>query len=139
MSAVSARERFVRPRSAHAPGTAALFVLVVLMVLGPMHQLIAPFAPDAATGQTLAPPGIPHIFGTDVVGRDLFSETVHALGTTVNAAWIGVLFVLLPGHFAGLVSAHLFGRPGFVVRVEKFALMQSHREAEKHPPADVAT
>jgi peptide/nickel transport system permease protein len=115
MSLIFAEET-AAPASGYRP-SAALAALVLFMVAGQMHAFVAPYAPDAATGQALAPPGMLHLLGTDVVGRDLFSETLHALGVTVHAILIALFFVLFPGHLAGLVAAHLLGKAGFVLRV----------------------
>ncbi len=68
--------------------------------------LLAPYAPDQVmAGAKLDPPSLAHPFGTDSLGRDLFSRVV--CGARI-AAWIAVIGVcmagtlgILPGLCAG--------------------------------------
>jgi peptide/nickel transport system permease protein len=106
-----------RPRDLDLPSGGALAALIVVMLFGQAHDVLAPYEAGAATGQALLPPGLLHPLGTDILGRDLLSEAVHGLGTTVSAALIGVAVLLVAGHFAGLLAAHRFGRGGFIFRI----------------------
>ena len=59
------------------------------------------------TGAVLGPPSDVHPFGTDLLGRDVFSETLHGLATTgVNAA-VAVLIAIVLGGLFGAVAARL--------------------------------
>lgn len=59
------------------------------------------------TGAVLSPPSDAHPFGTDMLGRDVFSETLHGLATTgVNAAEAALIAIVLGGLF-GAVAARL--------------------------------
>lgn len=92
--------------------------LALILLLGVFHGMLAPFAPGAAgAGPPLAEPRLQYPFGTDLLGRDLWSESLHALGVTISAAWLGTVFVLLFGNFAGLVAAHLVAPVGQGARV----------------------
>jgi peptide/nickel transport system permease protein len=106
-------------RPLHRSGAVfALAVLLLLMLLGLLHSVIAPYAPGAAgTGPALAPPSPYHPFGTDILGRDVWSDTLHGLAGTLTAAWAGLTFALLAGELAGLAAAHLLPRIGPVLRL----------------------
>jgi peptide/nickel transport system permease protein len=68
------------------------------------------------TGAVLAPPSDLHPFGTDLLGRDVFSETLHGLATTgVNAALAALIAIVLGGLF-GAVAARLPRPLAFLLR-----------------------
>lgn len=91
----------------------ALFALIALAaLLGPE---IAPWSPLASdTVAALKPPSGQHWFGTDQVGRDIFSRVLVAtrLDFTIAVASVALVFAL--GGLAG-ISAGFFG--GWVDRI----------------------
>ena len=84
-----------------------LFVLIVIAaVLGP-H--IVPYDPLASnTAMSLKPPSRAHWFGTDQLGRDVFSRVVSATRLDFIIAVFSVALVFLMGGLAG-VAAGFFG------------------------------
>jgi peptide/nickel transport system permease protein len=91
----------------------ALFVLIVLLaILGPW---IVPYDPLASnTTSALKPPSWTHWFGTDQLGRDVFSRVVVATRLDLFIAVASVALVFLMGGLAG-VAAGFFG--GWVDRI----------------------
>ena len=85
----------------------ALFVLIVLAaILGPE---IVPYNPlTSDTAQALKPPSAHHWFGTDQLGRDVFSRVVVATRLDFFIAVASVVLVFLMGGLAG-VAAGFFG------------------------------
>ena len=85
----------------------ALFVLIVFAaVLGPY---IVPYDPLASnTAMSLKPPSRAHWFGTDQLGRDVFSRVVAATRLDFIIAVFSVALVFLMGGLAG-VAAGFFG------------------------------
>jgi peptide/nickel transport system permease protein len=85
----------------------ALFLLIVLAAaFGPQ---IAPYDPLASnTAQALKPPNAQHWFGTDQLGRDVFSRVIVATRLDFFIAVASVALVFLIGGFAG-VAAGFFG------------------------------
>ena len=85
----------------------ALFVLIVLAAaLGPS---IVPYDPlTSDTAQALKPPSAHHWFGTDQLGRDVFSRVVVATRLDFFIAVASVALVFLMGGLAG-VAAGFFG------------------------------
>jgi peptide/nickel transport system permease protein len=85
----------------------ALFVLIVLAALiGPE---IVPYNPlSSDTAQALKPPSTQHWFGTDQLGRDVFSRVVVATRLDFFIAIASVALVFLMGGLAG-VAAGFFG------------------------------
>jgi peptide/nickel transport system permease protein len=85
----------------------ALFVLIVLAAaLGPNIVPYDPLASD--TAQALKPPSAHHWFGTDQLGRDVFSRVVVATRLDFFIAVASVALVFVIGGFAG-VAAGFFG------------------------------
>ena len=60
-----------------------------------------------AIGPLLAPPSAAFEFGTDILGRDILSETLHGLSMTVRSALPAVLTALIFGALFGFVAARL--------------------------------
>ena len=84
-----------------------LFVLIVFAaVLGPY---IVPYDPLASnTAMSLKPPSRAHWFGTDQLGRDVFSRVISATRLDFIIAVFSVVLVFLMGGLAG-VAAGFFG------------------------------
>ena len=84
-----------------------LFVLIVFAaVLGPHIVPYDPLASDTAAA--LKPPSRAHWFGTDQLGRDVFSRVVAATRLDFIIAVFSVALVFLMGGLAG-VAAGFFG------------------------------
>jgi peptide/nickel transport system permease protein len=85
----------------------ALFALIVFAALfGP---LIAPFDPLASnTSRSLQAPSATHWFGTDQLGRDIFSRVIVATRLDFSIAVFSVALVFILGGLAG-VTAGFFG------------------------------
>jgi len=90
-----------------------LFVLIVVAaVFGPALVPIDPLASD--TVAALKPPSAAHWFGTDQLGRDIFSRVVVATRLDFTIAVASVVLVFAVGGFAG-IAAGFFG--GWLDRV----------------------
>ncbi len=102
--------RLLRANPLLAFAAALGLALVLVAVLAP---LIAPHPADAGSAthplDTFLPPSAHHLFGTDPVGRDLFSRVVYGtrISLTVAAAVIG--FSILVGLPLGVVAGALGG------------------------------
>ena len=74
--------------------------------------LIAPYDPLAQSFVPFAPPSADHLFGTDELGRDVFSRVIYGarislplgLLLVVLASTIGVVLGSLAGYFRGLAD-----------------------------------
>jgi peptide/nickel transport system permease protein len=86
----------------------ALFLLIVLAaVFGPE---IAPYDPLASnTAQGLKPPSAQHWFGTDQLGRDVFSRVIVATRLDFFIAVASVTLVFVMGGLAGVAAGFFAG------------------------------
>jgi len=102
-------------------GLAGLGALGALVAL---EDIAAPYeAGMMRTGEALAPPLAPHAFGTDLLGRDIWSETVHGLAVTMADAVGALPIALAAGTFAGFLAAHMLRYSGPLLRAAANALI----------------
>ncbi|WP_336809839.1 nickel transporter permease [Bosea sp. MMO-172] len=82
---------------------AGLAIIVLLLLIAAFAPLIAPFDPIAqALDKRLMPPSATNWFGTDALGRDIFSRIVY--GTRITLV-IVLLVVVTVGPFGLLIGA----------------------------------
>jgi peptide/nickel transport system permease protein len=85
----------------------ALFLLIALAAL--IGPYVVPYDPLASeTSATLAAPSLAHWFGTDQLGRDIFSRVVVATRLDFVIALSSVILVFAMGGLAG-IAAGFFG------------------------------
>ncbi|WP_448759933.1 ABC transporter permease [Actinomyces oricola] len=101
------RRRRLRAAVGLAAPTAVL-ATVLIAALAPMLLTSAdPLAVDAG-GRFLAP-SAEHWFGTDYLGRDIFSRVVHGTGLTLRATALALAISLLASSALGLLAGFLGG------------------------------
>lgn len=96
-----------------ATGAALSLLIVVVALLAP---LLAPHPADAGSAthplRALQPPSLEHPFGTDQVGRDIFSRVLYgarvspliALVVLTISCLVGIPLGIAAGYFGGLVD-----------------------------------
>lgn len=125
----SAVSSHAAPRRIHLPGGTLLREIIrqpkgliglsivlfyaLLALLGPWIAPLDPYAQSFAT--TLQPPSAQHWFGTDSLGRDVFSRILTGSATSLGIGVGGVLVALLIGVPIGVTAAYLGGRLDFLV------------------------
>ena len=71
--------RFKKNRAA----LAGLILVGVVIVMAVFNPIIARYPPNAlpgfSIGQTRSPPSLTFLFGTDLIGHDVFSQVVYGL------------------------------------------------------------
>lgn len=55
------------------------------------------------------PEGYIHLFGTDIIGQDLFSRTIHATRVSMSVGFVGVVFTFVLGAFIGGIAGYFGG------------------------------
>ncbi|MCT9820779.1 ABC transporter permease [Microbacterium sp. W1N] len=94
----------------------ALLWLLVVLVAALWPGLLAPGDPLVGTpADNLQPPSAAHWFGTDQIGRDLYTRVVHGTSLTLSAAAIAVTVGLVAGSLLGLLSGFAGGRTDAVI------------------------
>ncbi|WP_243075473.1 ABC transporter permease [Microbacterium sp. SS28] len=89
--------------------SALWLVLVAVAALWPW--LLAPGDPFLGVpADKLQPPSAEHWFGTDQIGRDLYTRVVHGAALTLSAAAIAVGVGIVVGAVLGLIAGFTGGR-----------------------------
>jgi peptide/nickel transport system permease protein len=98
---------FLWRNPASAFGLVVIAVLVVVALLAPVLATHDPYQQDL--GNVLAHPGWQHFFGTDELGRDIYSRIVH--GTRITLTIIALVTVLVGpiGLLVGTTAGYLGG------------------------------
>ncbi len=91
-------------------GMIGLFMLMIFVLLAVLADFIAPYGEwEMLVGRPFEPPSIRHLFGTDELGRDVFSLVIY--GTRVSLV-IGITAALLStiiGGVVGLIAGYFGG------------------------------
>ena len=86
----------------------AIGLLVAITVTAFVTPLLAPYKPNLIAGDAFAHPGLHFLFGTDEVGRDIFSRVLFGLRTS----WFASLEVIASGVVIGGTIGLVAGTAG---------------------------
>ena len=86
---------------------ALLIVILIAAIFGPYVVPYDPLASDTAAA--LQPPSAAHWFGTDQLGRDIFSRVIVATRLDFFIAIASVALVFLMGGLAGIAAGYFGG------------------------------
>lgn len=114
-------ERFWRSYRANSLAMFGLWCLILILFVTIFAPLLAPYDPQAQSGELLVPPSwapagtVDYFLGTDDLGRDILSRLITgsqltfgaAVAITAIAALIGCVIGILAGMTRGLLSSVL--------------------------------
>lgn len=114
MTALSA-PRTIRPRWLTLP----LMVGVLLVLFWLLATVVAPVMtvhdPLDMVGRRLQPPSWDHLLGTDALGRDVLSRTLHGARHSIPIAVAVVIFAVVIGASLGALAGFLGGLADTVI------------------------
>ncbi len=88
-------------------GAFIIFLFLLITLFAPM---ITPYEPDAQNVYArLQPPGENYWFGTDSLGRDIFTRTVFACRVSIPIGFLSMLISMSVGVLIGLVAGYFGG------------------------------
>ena len=88
-------------------GAAVLLIWAVTAMAAP---LIAPYdALSQSVEDRLSPPSAQHPFGTDELGRDVFSRVVYGARISLPVGLVVILFSMLMGASVGALAGYIGG------------------------------
>jgi peptide/nickel transport system permease protein len=108
LAAVFEQTRYVLSENKVTGFAFALLILILFAALfGPY---VVPYDPLASnTAAALKPPSAAHWFGTDQLGRDIFSRVIVATRLDTFIAVASVVLVFLMGGLAGIAAGYFGG------------------------------
>lgn len=104
-------QKFIMKRLLRQPGTAFGFLIAALMLaIAAFPGLFVSLDPNEYdVAVALAPPSAEHWFGTDNVGRDIYSRVIHGTQVTLGIVLTALVLSLVLGGLAG-VAAGFYGK-----------------------------
>ena len=116
-------------RSSHV-AVAGLILLVLFILFSVLAPIVTPYSPVAQNiDGLLIPPSwdtngnISHLFGTDALGRDIFSRIVYGCRVTLGSGFLMVVLAMLVGVSIGTLAGMLRGVRSSIVNHLLDALM----------------
>jgi peptide/nickel transport system permease protein len=86
-------------------------IVLVLLVTAIFADVLAPMSPTVSDAtQTFATPNREHPFGTDQLGRDMFSRIIHGTRISLLVGVSSVLLALAVGVPFGMIAGYYGGR-----------------------------
>ena len=93
-----------------------LIIVSALVLISIAAPVIAPYEPtEINIEEALLPPSASHIFGTDDLGRDLFSRMVYGARISMFVGFIAVGIALLIGVILGSISGFYGGKTDMII------------------------
>lgn len=90
-------------------GITIISVMLFLAVFAPLLAKHDPLKMDLSAESMLQAPSLDHYFGTDNLGRDVFSRMVYGGRISLSVGFIAVLISLLVGVVLGALSGYCGG------------------------------
>lgn len=91
-------------------GCIGLIIITVLVVVAVFAPLIAPYRiADYHAGQPRESPSLAHLFGTDYLGRDMFSRVVYGARISMSVAFLSVIGGTMIATVFGIISGYMSG------------------------------
>ena len=88
----------------------ALAILVVFVVVAVLGERLAPYGQNAVSSEDkLQGPSLDHLFGTDQLGRDVFSRVLIGAESSLRVGLVAVGIALVAGVVLGLVAGFYRG------------------------------
>jgi len=106
-------------RKEHPLGLVAGLVILLFIVTAILAPIVATHDPSATgrqPGQKLASPSFSNFFGTDQLGRDIFSRVVYGSRISLIVATFTVLVSTVLGTLVGAVSGYLGGKVDMILQ-----------------------
>lgn len=93
--------------SANKLATTSAYLLLLLFIIAFLAPILAPYDPHIikdVVNTRYAPPGLDHLFGTDALGRDLFSRALFGARISLSIGVLSVLISMSLGTIYGAIA-----------------------------------
>ncbi|MDD5020976.1 MAG: ABC transporter permease [Endomicrobiaceae bacterium] len=93
-----------------------LIIIMLLIVTAVSAPIISPYSQSEQNlYQRLLPPSSQHLFGTDDLGRDVFSRMIYGSRISLAVGFISVFIILFIGTLLGIVAGYFGGKIDSVI------------------------
>ena len=100
----------------HLMGVTGVAILLFLGLVALAAPLITPSDPLAQDAPALVGPSLSHPFGTDLLGRDVFSRVVYGARISLGIGFTAVAIGVLGGCLIGVVSGYFGGSVDYLMQ-----------------------
>ena len=95
---------------------ACLGIVIILCLVALFAPWIAPYDPDAQVlTERLMPPSAQHWFGTDDLGRDIFSRIVYGCRISLSVGVVSQIIATIIGYTMGVCAGYFGGKVDAVI------------------------
>ena len=103
--------------SANRLALVGLLIIISLLVVAALADLLAPYSPTIGdlAGSRLLPPSAEHWFGTDDLGRDIFSRIIYGSRLTLYVVILVAIIAAPIGLLVGTVAGYAGGWPDAIL------------------------
>ena len=93
-----------------------LTVITLLIVVALFAPVISPYTPsEQNVFERLQAPSLTHVFGTDDLGRDVFTRMIFGARISLAVGFISVFIILVIGTFLGIISGYYGGKIDYII------------------------
>jgi peptide/nickel transport system permease protein len=96
-------------------GATIVIIIVSLALLAPVLPIADPTPAQLDEEEILLPPSVRHWFGTDELGRDVFSRVLWGARVSLLVATLAIFFSLIIGVVFGLTAGYFGGIPDYII------------------------
>ncbi len=86
-----------------------ILILGVMSLLAILAPYVAPYSPYAISSETYLQPSYSHLFGTDGLGRDIFSQMIWGSRLSLEVGFVSALGITSLGALVGMGSGYIGG------------------------------
>ncbi len=105
-------KRFLSKKSS----TISLFIVSLFILLSFFAPLISPYEPDLINvDKILLPPSLEHPFGTDALGRDVFTRVLYGGRISLLVGFVAEGIAIIIGVIVGSISGYFGGRTDNII------------------------
>lgn len=102
----SGEATFLKKLLSNRGGALGLGILAFLAVVASFSARITPYTPYAIVAEPYLPPSIIHVFGTDGLGRDIFSQMVYGTWVSLEVGFVSALGITILGTVIGMIAGY---------------------------------
>ena len=93
-----------------------LIVITLLIIVALFAPVISPYTPSQQNVfERLQAPSLTHFFGTDDLGRDVFTRMIFGARISLAVGFISVFIILVIGTFLGIISGYYGGKIDYII------------------------